>query len=453
MKIALTFLFILQFFLLFGQRKVIEIQLVDADYPDQPVRNAQVLCTQSNEKKMVISSDKGLVRLESHSGSVSLKITHVAYHEVDTVLMWERIKNRYRDTAYVTLPMHFRTIVGNEVVILNSDEPKRMFGSERVSVEDFELLDDNRLLLLAYERKLNKGTELLLTDYNEKVLAQLPTGPKAQELIRDFRGNIHLITDDWVYNVRPDVDFLRLYRIEKPYFMRYVAPIIDTVESQLYFSNYSEVYPAVDYFYFDQLDSVYGKIAEIEDAVMMEMYLSEYKWVDVRTKLWAREQERKLGIDKEIIIGATIFTQSIFYKEIYAPMFVRNDSLLVFDHYKDLLRVYDLLGNPLDSIPITHHLQPKKSGWKNKILQDQFTGELYGMYEKAGQTTLRRIDVSSGQTRERIVLRYKYIDKLMLRNNAAFYTYRPFESAQKKYLYQEKFALEFQEMNLPKGDW
>lgn len=453
MKCGLTVFLLIQFFFIFSQSRVVELKLVDADYPEQPVRNALVTVNNAKSPLRFVSSDKGVVRMPIGESSLSIQISHVAYYELDTVLVWDKFKHTHKDTAALTIYLNFRTIVGKEVVIQNPFEPVRMFGSERVSVEDFEVLDNDKLLLLTYERKLKKGSELLMTDYNEKIIAQLPTGGLARELLRDFRGNIHLITEDWVYNVHPEAEFMRLYRIDKPYFLRYVAPLIDTVDTRMYFSNYSEVYPAVDYFYFDRTDSLYGKIVEVEDAVMMEMYLSEYKWVDVRTKLWAREQERKLGIDKEIIIGATIFTQSIFYKEIYAPLFVRNDSLFVFDHYKDLLFTFDDEGNKLDSVAITHHLQPKKTGWRNKILQDQFTGELFAVYEKAGHTTLRRIDVRTGQTKESVQLHFKYVEKLMLRNNAAFYTYRPFESAQKKFLYQEKIPFDFQSVKLNKGDW
>ena len=260
MKFSITLFLVIQCAALVAQQRFFDVKLVDADYPDQPVRNAQVVADDGGNKLLLVSSDKGNVRLKASSSSISLKISHVAYHELDTVLVWNRIRNRQGDTAFVTLSMNFRTVVGKEVVIQNPFEPVRMFGSERVSVEDFELLDDDRLLLLTYERTLKRGSELLLTNYDEKIIAQLPTGPKTRELMRDFRGNIHLITEDWVYNVKPEEDFMRLFRIEKPYFMRYVAPLIDTVDMRMFFSNYSEVYPAVDYFYFDRMDSVYANI-------------------------------------------------------------------------------------------------------------------------------------------------------------------------------------------------
>jgi hypothetical protein len=119
--------------------------------------------------------------------------------------------------------------------------------------------------------------------------------------------------------------------------MKYIFPVVDTVQSKLFFSNFNPNYPAFDYLAFDQLDSTYSKIMEIKDDLMMELYRAEYKWVDVRTKLWAANKEIETGIDKEIWVGANYFTNTVYYKELYAPMFRRNDSIYVFDYYKDLL--------------------------------------------------------------------------------------------------------------------
>ena len=41
---------------------------------------------------------------------------------------------------------------------------------------------------------------------------------------------------------------------------------------------------------------------------MMEFYRAEYKYVDVRTKLWAHQKQIETGIDKENGDGATVFT-------------------------------------------------------------------------------------------------------------------------------------------------
>jgi hypothetical protein len=175
----------------------------------------------------------------------------------------------------------------------------------------------------------------------------------------------------------------------------------------------------------------------------MELYRSEYKWVDVRTKLWAREKERETGIDKEIWVGASYFTQSIYYKELYAPLFRKNDTIILFDHYQNWLYRFSETGELFDSIAIYHHIQPKETGWKENILQDQLTGEIYMYYEKDGKSSLRLFDINTGKVGAQIPLSFKYVEKVLIRQNFVYYTYRPFESVSKKFLYRERLPFDF----------
>jgi len=234
--------------------------------------------------------------------------------------------------------------------------------------------------------------------------------------------------------------------------MTYIAPIVDTTITKYFFSDFNPVYPAFDYYTFDAVDSSYKKIAKVEDELMMELYRSEYKWVDVRTKLWAKDMEHQTGIDAEIWVGATYFTQSIYYKELYAPMFRRNDTIFMFDHYKNLMFRYNANGNAMDSLPIFYHLQPKQTGWKKQLIQDQITGQVYIVYEKAGQISLRRIDLATGELKEAIPLHYKYVENILVRDNRVYYTYRPFETALKKYLYEEWLPLDYPQASMQDGD-
>ena len=176
---------------------------------------------------------------------------------------------------------------------------------------------------------------------------------------------------------------------------------------------------------------------------MMELYRSEYKWVDVRTKLWARYKELETGVDKEVWVGAKYFTHSLYYEPLYAPIFHRNDSILLFDYYKDHLFTYDLNGNKVDSVAMFHHYKPKATGWSKNLVQDRVTGEIYAQFEKHGKSYLGRVDVRTGEIVERVQLEYKYVENIKVHNNFVYYIYREFESAQKKFLYKEKLPYDF----------
>lgn len=381
--------------------------------------------------------------------SVTITCSHIAYGDETRILS---PKDLNRDTLKVTVYMRYSKTL-EEFVVYPAGVPKPIFTSQRVSVDDFEFLPDGRMLLLTYAKNKKRGTELFLYDGTD-IQAEIPFEKDefGLELIKDFRGNPHVVTDKNVYGITAIDNNVAIGGLEKEYFMSYIAPIVDTSVSKYFFSNFNDLYPAFEYFSYDLLDSTYRKIANVEDELMMELYRSEYKWVDVRTKLWAKEKENETGIDAEIWVGASYFTQSIYYKELYAPLFKRNDTLFLFDHYKNLLFRYDDKGNQLDSLPIFYHLQAKKTGWKKQLIQDQTTGEVYIVYENTGQYKLQRIDLVTGQLQEIIPLHYKYPDKILIRSNSIYYTYHEFETAKKKYLYAERMPLTFPLVRMQSGD-
>lgn len=381
--------------------------------------------------------------------TVEVKIDHVAYGSETRLLLPKDLK---KDTVKVTFQLRFVRHL-EEFVVKPPGVPDTVFQSERISVDDFEFLPDGRMILLTYAKNKHRGTEVYLFDgFDVQSRIHLGNDEDGLELIRDYRGNPHVITEKNVYGVTAEGNKVLVGGLEKDYFMTYIAPIVDTTITKYFFSNYNPDYPAFDYFTYDLVDSSYRKIAAVEDELMMELYRSEYKWVDIRTKLWAKEMENETGIDAEIWVGANYFTQSIYYKELYAPLFKKNDTIFLFDHYKNLLFRYDAFGNVKDSIPIFYHLQPKQSGWQKKLVQDQKTGQIYSLFEKAGQLSLRRIDLATGETRESIPLHFKYAENVLLRGNIVYYTYRPFESPQKKFLYMEKLPIEHPEVMTQEDD-
>jgi hypothetical protein len=324
-----------------------------------------------------------------------------------------------------------------EVIIKAPGLPDTVFQSDKLSVADFEIQKDGNIILLTYPKQLKKGGDVLLFD-GQDILATFPVDDKPQKLIRDFRGNTHVLCENEIFTLVSQKKTLFLASIEKDYFIKYIAPIVDTNRMKMYLNNFNEVYPAFDYFTFDKLDSSYLKLMHIEDEFMMELYKSEYKWMDVRTKLWAKNKEIESGIEAEVWVGASYFTQSLYYQEAYAPLFHRNDSLFIFDYAHDQLCIYSSYGEALKTVPIYHHYNPNRSGWKKQIIQDKVTGALYAIFEMNGFSYLGLIDISTGKISNKVKLAFKYVDKIRVNNNFVYYVYRPYESTQKKYLYKEQ---------------
>ena len=413
----------------------------------KPIPNAVVSILLDSITYSAITQQRGFFILECpKSAKYSIKVEHELYNDYEeTIFSAEK-----KDTSEISISMT-RAKFLDTFTLIAPGVPKKVFGDSILSVADFEVLKDGRIVLLTYPKRLDKGSELLLWDQNSIVSRKKVEG-LAEELVRDYRGNAHVICKEKVFGVHVAENDFSLSVLEKEYFKKYLSPILDTNKSILFFSNFNKDYPSFNYYSYDQLDSTYTKIIEITDDLMMELYRSEYKWVDVRTKLWAKNQELKTGIDAEIWVGANYFTQSVYYKQLYAPMFHRNDTLFVFDYYKDQLRRFNQKGELIDSIAIYHHYHPKDSGWKKNLIQDQVTGQIFAVMELAGYSYIRHLDTETGKLGDKIQLEFRYAEKIEINDNSVYYIYRPFESVQKKFLYKEKLPFNFEQGRVPAGD-
>jgi hypothetical protein len=429
--------------------QVVYIQFVDTKSGEN-IQNVSVLAKVFDANAKV--KDSTFYLRSSGKGVVSFKLENVAVGTIINLNCSHPIYDAYTktlktksltDTLKVSLYLQAtKSLQLKEVVVKAPGIPDTVFRSERLSVADFEVQNNGDIILLTYPKQLSKGSELVLYD-GQQIITSFQVNDQAQALTRDYRGNTHIICKDNVFGVFIKEDEIQLGMLPKPYFMQYVAPIIDTIQTKLFLSNFNKDYPAFEYYTFDQMDSTYRVILKIEDELMMEMYRAEYKWMDIRTKLWAKNKELESGIDAEIWVGANFFTQSIYYKEVYAPMFQRNDSVFVFNYPKDRLEIYNKVGECLDSIPIYHHYNAKQTGWQSHLIQDKITGAVYAIYEKTGSTYLGLFDLKTGSIIEKVKLGFRYVDKIRVHNNTVYYVYRPFESPQKKFLYKERLPYAF----------
>jgi len=452
MKSILAFLFFVNFVAVVAQEDsvLVRFEIVDKTYKEG-IQNVNATLQINNKTIIRSSNSKGRISIYvPNNAQLNYQLTHPlfeSYSGTKKIALKSSL-----DTSFISVEMlPYKGKSLNSVTVKAPGIPDTVFESKRLSVADFELLKNGQMVLLAYPKQLKKGSELLLYDGMEVVNSFSVPGT-AEELVRDYRGNPHVLCKDNVYGLYVSNSQIGISTLDKAYYLKYLAPIVDTNYSKMFFSNFSKDYPAFDYFAFDQLDSTYSKIIEIEDELMMELYRSEYKWVDVRTKLWAKNKEYETGIDAEIWVGANYFTQSLYYKELYAPMFVKNDTVFVFDYYKDKLFKFDAAGNRLDSVAIYHHYQPKTTGWKKQLIQDQTTGEVYAVFNIAGYTYLGLVNLQTGEIKEKVKLEFRYIDKLAIQDNFVYYIYRPFESTQKKFLYKERLPYEFGKAKVPYGN-
>lgn len=421
--------------LAYGQKITVQGTVYDAD--GDPAYGVWVYAQNAKEKK-VRTNRKGYFSVVIDTQlSDSIFFRSVAFEPYNLSIQKRAIKKALKNKGVLKTSIYLNDPTLN-IFTVTPALPDTIVGTQAYSVEDFEFLPSGKIIVLTYEKNLRSGSVLRLLDQDKQELDRYYISDQAIELSKDYRGNIHLITEERVFFVKVLADDFRVYDENRDYYFKYVAPVIDSIGNNIYFSNYSAVYPAFDYYEFNTQDSTYQVILEVEDTFMMEFYRAEFKYVDVRTKIWAHNKQLETGIDKEIWVGATVFTNSIYYNPVYAPLFKTGaDTIVVFDHYKNRMYRYRPEEGFLDSTRISYHLQDRKSGWEQPLLHDKETGKVYAMFQKSGYTYLSEIDKQGGHVKKSFKLHYKYADRIQIIGGEVFYIYRPFESIQKKYLYRE----------------
>jgi len=365
------------------------------------------------------------------------------YQDIVVKLTKKEMRRLVGDTLYLNVKLPFEELKG--ATVFHERPPDTMVGFPSIGVHDFEF-DQDRYVLLAFEKTLRRGSEIILS-VGDSILSRFPIPGSAQRLFKDYRDRIYVICKEKVFLCSFRNDVVALSPVELEPFYKNNWLILDTLEGQYYYSNTNQLYPAYEYYAQKFGDTVPFKMHHVVDELIMELYRAEYKYAKGPEKVWANKQEMATGIDKEIWMGAKYFTHSLYYKVPYAPLFVKGDTVLIFDHYQDLMFKFNSSNEKVDSIPIYYHKLTKPSKWEQPLIADESNEEIYGLFMRQGHYHLKKVNTQTGLTSLAFKLYYKFVEDIKIVDGFVYYIYRPYESAQERYIYRERIKLKQEKEN------
>jgi hypothetical protein len=402
------------------------------DLENFPIPNVTV----SFKNKLTKTSENGNFLIPVNEiKSIDIDFNHSGFKKYKLSVSSRKLRRNVNDTLFLPSINLYNLLLDEFSVIANKIDT--VYGSDRFSVEDFEMVNDGQMLLLSYEKTLRKESKILLLDKNQQLLHTHVVPGQSIRLFKDYSGQSYVITIDKVFQINvSNINRIELNAINNDVFYDYCYRIIDTISDDYLYSNFNELYPAIKFYSSSKIDSTHSLIKEVKDDFMMELYRAQYKYVSGRDKLWAYRKEQQTGIDKEIWVGASVFTNDILYKPIYAPLFVKNDSIYLFDHYQNYIYSYNSAIELLDSIPITYHLKSKNEKWSQPLIQDEKEKDIFVLFNSGGFYIIKKID--KGKVNRGFKLTNRYVENMKIYDGYVYYVYRPYESIQKKFIYKEK---------------
>ena len=395
-----------------------------------------------------ISDKDGSYRITCNTKLDKLIITceHFNYENAEKTL--DAFNGKRDKNIMIHFQMKFLAYELGEISITSA--PDTVWGSKELNVADFAFMATG-MMLLTYEAEerwkrqedskitMYRGCRLVLLDSCHHEIARANVPGLAEKFYTDFFDKIFLVCHEATYLVTTTSENITLSEISEEDFSQRIRPVVDSIGTKTYYSNYNKDYPAFDYMYYDNEDSSSHTFRHMINEEMMVMFRSEYKYLDPRDKLEAWRFEINTGIDKEVVAAYMRgFQNTYYYEPLNTPLLASNDTLLIFDHHHNQLIRLDDSGHALDSLDISYHNIKRPERWSKKIIMDKGTEEIYTSFEKNGLYFIRHIETGSGKTQHAAKLSYKYVDCIRIMNNEVYYIYRPFESSQNRFLYKEK---------------
>jgi len=417
----------------FGQKNIfVRGTIIDSE-TKQPIALAHIKI--HNQNIITKTDEQGAFNMYFYAQKrTTLVISHTSYQTTYEVV------NAEKDTLNLTINLEKKTVELTTFTVEDNSKPIAVFKSVEISIADYEFSKDN-FIFIAYEKNPAKDSKLYLVDKQQTILAThfIPCEPI--ELYTDYLGHINLICKKAIYRIEiSNQNQITLYKLPLEDFYQLIKPVIDTLGKSIIFSDFLQQFPRFKYYAFNTEDTTMSIIKEVVHKDMDWQYQYEYYDLNNAEKQFAKRMAKKYkDYDKHDIAAAmTGFASNFMYEEVYAPLFIINDTIHIFDHYENEIAkfIYDTV--PTASVNIDYHIQQNGSKWKKQLFMDELNGDIYALFLKQGYFILKKINTQTGSVISETKLQHQFVSKIKIKDGYVYYTYKPQQTLQKKFLFKEK---------------
>lgn len=398
---------------------------------------------------MSVPLQQGVHRLPINiSDTTRLRVARPGYVTKELTVIWSLLGS-------IPLRVLLAPIVLEAVPVLPR-APEVVFQRTDVHAADL-LINDDGLWVLAYQHprmlrseaeageEILRDVRLVLLDTLFREVARCAVPEDVRGLRRDAANTALIEGTDRAFSIgrREDDGGLVLLPFGLKDLRERIMPWTDTVTRQLVGTNTDAVRPGFDHLLYRQERDSTRVICTVVDSFMMSLFRSEYKYLKGPEKVVAMNLASELGVDKETVAGyMSGFQHNIWFKPMYAPLFVVGDTLLVFDHGRARLRKFTRDLREMPSVELSYMERPSGRDWAGRLVQDRSTRQVYAVFQRNGMHWLRTVDATTGQLGDRRRITHKYPERLQVHDGHAWYIHRPVESLQKRTIYRERLVVD-----------
>lgn len=305
-------------------------------------------------------------------------------------------------------------------------KPDTVLSSPLWMIRDFEFLD-TFIVALTWDKHPDR-CHLRLFDASNREHGAIALNVKPYALFRDVFDRVYLIDKQGVHWIEENGP--KLHAMSEEAFFGRIYPLVARSDSAWFYSTFLRNRPEFAY-----LRSKNDTLHMVRDQHMYDLYHAEYTFMPFQQKCALKRRCAQTGEDRYALAAEMSgFTQSLWWRALYSPLFVHGDSVWIADHYRDSVFIYHQSGRCLAAKPMDFH---HSKAYKGEILFDTEKGRPYARFEQHGRVRLVPLNTFAQTLNEGNTLQHRYVEKLKVYKGKAWYLYRPFESSQNSFLYAE----------------
>jgi hypothetical protein len=395
----------------FGQTHILKGIIID-DLSQKPVQGVTIKVERS--KTGTFTDRNGRFSLPLKKLPVTLQLTAIGY---ETMML--DITRYVSDTVKIRIKSQIYMLEG---VAISASPVIPVFKDDHYSVMDYEIMDDN-LLLLVYRYRLKRSQLVLLTRLGDTLdYTDAPEIPS--KLYKDALGNVHYVTQGgtayqcFFYAgakklIFPYVtSYDSLYRLMKSYSF--------SIGDRLYFQEYSpDGFTTGIGYYEGSIGKHYARF--ITDEKRLHAKIKE------QTTYNSLKDYEKRAWDM------------FYYTKMDAPMVkLGENKIAVINLSKDEIEIMDAEAKILSTVPISFHKEDDiapleelfqvfvsgKKKWGKKILVDEPQQTAYTFFVRNGIYSIKRINIFTGELEDCKDIPYIFPKKIQVYKGEVYFLYK-----------------------------
>lgn len=427
--LIIIWLFLMPFNCLFGQAgQMWMMNVLVCDSLQNPIPDVGIYDTKDNIRG--VTNRNGLAQVYTKQGE-RLYFSHLAYNKQPFRVDKRKMVDIEDMKNFIVVTLKAKTIYLPDVeIVVNA--PHLAYENKMVWVVDYQVREDGIYMLTC--NGMRSG--LLHLDLNQDTISYKSVPVKFQELFQDAFGNIHLLSQDSVYQVYCDGNELQLlYGNSKETFEQKLKPVVaatDSImvmEARRYYGQ-EIIFQAVKREGGQKfvLADISGKTLEMAKNWDMDNYRASL--------MYDPNNQQGYNIYRVDASGQTVskfddIQKRLMLQDAYSPLISVGDEIYLFNFLNDVLCVFDQNGQFQCKYDIDFHKQgggDKKitfgNSWDENLIVDPKEKKVYAQYISGGIVTLKEIDLNSGRVkRETRLTDHSFPQNIQVFDGEVYYLY------------------------------